>query len=425
MNTPKNKIQSAKDILNEGGFNQIIQFSPENRVQYYYSEIKNDFGNGNPKTEDNLQFLVSRAIETNKTDLLMKIRSEVKADSNSNTRSKTAVFISRCLKELGIKGDGDSFTATEKWIYKALHVKDNDLLCNTDMFLELGRYEKKTVNEVKLIFNNDLNSYLNVLFEITPSQHDDEKERKILEKPFGKLEVLLEMAIHREFIKQYAIYNQKPETSILKYEEVKPQENFLFKRPYIVLPTSTIREWIWGKKNNGNVMRALQSFLKFNRERLSLEIGNGTHIPEGYLKVKSYTDAIRPYEIKVIKIELDTIQGKREANGFKITMHEFFFDMLIKLHQSNKYKPDIFTKLRELSEREIKLYLLVSKYESYKTPFVCINDELLKVLGIDLDSKQKDKNTFIRRTVANLNSRNLGIKLTISPDYSKINVKRS
>lgn len=419
--------KSGSDFFSTADYIKTIQQETRKPEQILLEDLIKDFGNGHDSTEKNLKLISINAVNGNRYDTVMRIRSEVKADSNASTKSMTAVFISRCIKELGLQG-GDNYSSLDKWIFKALHATEKDLLCNTDMFLEMGRYEKKTVNKTKIVYNNDAESYLKVLFEISTSQHDDKKTKESLSKPFGKLEVLLEMAIHREFLKQYAVLTQNPEDSLLKYDKIKVAEekDSVFKRPYIVLPTSTIREWLWGSKNSGNIKRAEDTFLRFNRERLILSISEGKHIPEGFLKLKRYKDSIRPYEIEIINIELDTIKGKREATGYKIMMHEFFFETLIQLHQANKYKPEIFEDLRKLSEREIKLYLMLSRFEGVQQPYLVLNENTLSGLGLNPKETETRKiNQAIKRSILNFNQKIKGVSMSLSKDGTKVLLNQS
>jgi hypothetical protein len=154
-------MRTVKEILSQNSKELVVTKSQEDSM---LDDLVKDFGNGSDKTKKNLHFLVSYASKENKLDQVNKIRAEVKADSNSGTRSMTAVFISRCLKELEIKGSGENFSSIEKWLFKVLHATEDDLLCNTDLFFELGRYEKKTVNRVEKVFNNDKSSYFKIAF---------------------------------------------------------------------------------------------------------------------------------------------------------------------------------------------------------------------------------------------------------------------
>lgn len=418
-------MKNSKEFFSPSDYIKTITVQTRNPEDILFEELMRDFDNGSPETEKNLQLIAIKTVKTNRFDQVMRIKSEVKSDSNSNTRSKTAVFVSRCIEELDLKR-GDTYSSHDKWIFKALHATEKDLLCNTDMFLEMGRYEKKVVNKKKIHFNDDKDSYLQVLFEISTSNHDNPQVKESLSKPFGKLEVLLEMAIHREFLKQYAVLTNNPENSTLQYDEIKSQDSkeALFKRPFIVFPTSTIREWLWGDKNNGNIKRAEDTFLRFNRERLILNISEGKHLPEGLLKIKRYKDSIRPYEIEVISMELDTAKGKREAKGYKIMMHEFFFETLIQLHQANKYKPEVFEELRKLSEREIKLYLMFSKFENAEKPFIVVNDKFISSMGFDHTKERWVINKELKRMLVNFNSKKIGMRLVFSKDGSKILLKR-
>ncbi len=414
----KIKYNNYKDDYN-------TSFKPQStRITGYtqntIDEFISKYQNGKQKTIENLEFIVRKAIKSDKIIELRRIDSEVRADSNQNTKSKTAVFISRCLKELNL--DKKKFSSVEKWLYKVLNASKSDLLCNTELLLKLGRHEKKTFNKKIVTFPKHETS-IKVLFEFNESKHDSIKVKESLSKPYGKLELLLEMAIHREFIQQYSKLNHDKK-SILKYKEIKdPNSNTVFQRPYIVLPTSTIREWIWGGKNIGSVKRIKNAFLKFNRERLVINIESKKTLPDGFIKFKNLKDGIRPYEIETISIKLKTNKGERKAKGYKIMMHEFFFNKLIEFKSENKYKTKIFEKLKELSEREIKLYLLFSNYNYLENSYIVLNKDNLRILGMDIkNTKTYNINMILKRRIKSFNKKmaTTGIKITISENFNRL-----